>query len=57
MDPKNPVTVAYYDTYLGPPNDPNYRTPVFNGAAEKEIDADELIHGVEQCIFVHDVDV
>ena len=30
MDPKNPVTVAYYDTYLGPPNTDRY--PVFNGA-------------------------
>jgi hypothetical protein len=30
MDPRNPVTVAYYDTYLGPPNED--RTPVFNGA-------------------------
>ncbi len=30
MDPKNPVTVAYYDTYLGPPNEDRY--PVFNGA-------------------------
>ncbi len=30
MDVKNPVTVAYYDTYLGPPN--HDRTPVFNGA-------------------------
>ncbi len=32
MDPKNPVTVGYYDTYVGPPNDPDFRTPVFNGA-------------------------
>ncbi len=30
MDPKNPVTVAYFDTYLGPPNTDRY--PVFNGA-------------------------
>ncbi|MEE9180424.1 MAG: hypothetical protein V3U22_05960, partial [Vicinamibacteria bacterium] len=30
MDPKNPVTVGYYDTYLGPPNAD--RTAVFNGA-------------------------
>lgn len=29
-DPKNPQTVAYYDTYLGPMN--TDRTPVFNGA-------------------------
>ncbi|MCA9738235.1 MAG: hypothetical protein R3E98_04135 [Gemmatimonadota bacterium] len=31
MDPKNPVTVGYYDTYIGPPNDPDYRYPMFNG--------------------------
>ncbi len=30
MDPKNPVTVAYFDTYLGSPNTDRY--PVFNGA-------------------------
>ncbi|HMB89229.1 MAG TPA: hypothetical protein VKP65_00185 [Rhodothermales bacterium] len=30
MDPKDPVTVAYYDTYLGPPNTDRY--PMFNGA-------------------------
>jgi len=29
-DPTNPVTVAYYDTYLGPPNTDRY--PMFNGA-------------------------
>ena len=29
MDPTNPMTVAHYDTYLGPPNAD--RTPVFNG--------------------------
>ena len=29
-DPKNPSTVAYYDTYLGPPNEDRY--PMFNGA-------------------------
>lgn len=29
-DPKNPQTVAYYDTYLGPPNADRY--PMFNGA-------------------------
>ncbi|WP_420633098.1 LVIVD repeat-containing protein [Candidatus Palauibacter sp.] len=29
MDPTNPMTVAHYDTYLGPPN--HDRTPVFNG--------------------------
>ncbi len=30
MDPENPVTVAYYDTYLGPPNKDRY--DMFNGA-------------------------
>jgi hypothetical protein len=30
MDPANPVTVAYYDTYTGPPNTDSYA--VFNGA-------------------------
>ena len=30
MDPRNPSTVAYFDTYLGPPNTDRY--PVFNGA-------------------------
>lgn len=30
MDPENPVTVGYYDTYLGPENTDRY--PVFNGA-------------------------
>ena len=30
MDPANPVTVAYYDTYTGPPNTDS--NPVFNGA-------------------------
>lgn len=29
QDPENPVTVGYYDTYLGPLNDDFY--PVFNG--------------------------
>ncbi|MCB0718189.1 MAG: hypothetical protein KDD65_07070 [Bacteroidetes bacterium] len=29
-DPTNPTTVAYYDTYLGPPNTDRY--PMFNGA-------------------------
>ncbi len=29
-DPKNPVTVAYYDTYLGPPNTDRYS--MFNGS-------------------------
>ena len=31
MDPKNPVTVGYYDTYVGSPNDPDFRYPMFNG--------------------------
>jgi hypothetical protein len=30
MDPHNPVTVGYYDTYVGPPNTDRY--PMFNGA-------------------------
>ena len=30
MDPENPVTVAYYDTYTGPPNKDRYG--MFNGA-------------------------
>lgn len=30
MDPKNPTTVAYYDTYLGAPNTDRYA--MFNGA-------------------------
>lgn len=30
QDPLNPLTVGYYDTYLGPPN--TQRTPMFNGA-------------------------
>ena len=42
MDPKNPVTVAYYDTYLGPPNTDRY--PVFNGAFGVDVrNADGLI--------------
>jgi hypothetical protein len=32
MDPANPVTVGYYDTYSGPPNARDFRNPVFNGA-------------------------
>ncbi len=41
-DPKNPVTVGYYDTYLGPPNEDRY--PVFNGAFGVDIrNADGLI--------------
>jgi hypothetical protein len=42
LDPKNPVTVAYYDTYTGPPNADRY--PVFNGAFGVDIrNADGLI--------------
>jgi hypothetical protein len=42
MDPKNPVTVAYYDTYTGPPNEDRY--PVFNGAFGVDVrNADGLI--------------
>ena len=42
LDPSNPVTVAYYDTYLGPPN--TDRTAVFNGAFGVDIrNADGLI--------------
>ena len=32
MDPANPVTVAYYDTYLGPPNPGGGTGAMFNGA-------------------------
>jgi len=32
MDPTNPVTVGYYDTYIGSPNARDFRNPVFNGA-------------------------
>ena len=31
MDPRNPVTIGYYDTYVGSPDGPDAR-PVFNGA-------------------------
>ena len=42
MDPTNPVTVAYYDTYLGPPNTDRY--PMFNGAFGVDVrNADGLI--------------
>ena len=42
MDPKNPVTVGYYDTYLGPPN--TDRTAVYNGCFGVDIrNADGLI--------------
>lgn len=42
MDPHNPATVAYYDTYLGPPNTDRY--PVFNGAFGVDVrNADGLI--------------
>ena len=32
MDPKNPVTVAYYDTYIGPPNETSTRCSTAPGA-------------------------
>ncbi len=42
MDPHNPVTVAYYDTYVGPPNTRRY--PMFNGAFGVDVrNADGLI--------------
>ena len=42
MDPKNPETVAYYDTYLGAPNTDRY--PMFNGAFGVDVrNADGLI--------------
>ena len=42
MDPYNPVTVAYYDTYVGPPN--TRRNPMFNGAFGVDVrNADGLI--------------
>ena len=42
MDPKNPVTVAWYDTYLGPLNEDF--TPVFNGNFGVDVrNADGLI--------------
>ena len=42
MDPKDPVTVGYYDTYLGPPN--RDRTAVYNGAFGVDVrNADGLI--------------
>ncbi len=41
-DPKNPVTVGYYDTYIGPLNE--NRPPVFNGAFGIDVrNADGLI--------------
>ncbi|HJO05366.1 MAG TPA: hypothetical protein QGG47_15480 [Acidobacteriota bacterium] len=44
MDPENPVTVAYYDTYLGPPN-PD-RPAMFNGLFGVDVrNADGLIVG------------
>ena len=44
MDPKNPVTVGYYDTYVGSPNDPDFRYPMFNGAFGVDVrNADGLI--------------
>ena len=42
MDPRNPVTVAYYDTYVGPPN--TRRNAMFNGAFGVDVrNADGLI--------------
>ena len=42
LDPKNPVTVGYYDTYVGPPN--TRRNPMFNGAFGVDVrNADGLI--------------
>jgi len=42
MDPENPETVAYYDTYTGPPNADRY--PMFNGAFGVDVrNADGLI--------------
>ncbi len=42
MDPKNPVTVGYYDTYPGSPNEDRY--PMFNGAFGVDVrNADGLI--------------
>ena len=42
QDPTNPVTVGYYDTYIGPRN--TTRTPVFNGAFGIDVrNADGLI--------------
>jgi hypothetical protein len=44
MDPSNPVTVAYYDTYLGPPN--SDRSAMFNGLFGVDVrNADGLIVG------------
>ena len=42
MDPENPVTVGYFDTYVGPPNKDRY--PMFNGAFGIDVrNADGLI--------------
>lgn len=42
MDPHNPQTVAYYDTYTGPPNADRY--PMFNGSFGVDVrNADGLI--------------
>jgi len=42
LDPTNPTTVAYYDTYTGPPNPVRY--PMFNGAFGVDVrNADGLI--------------
>ena len=39
MDPANPVTVAYYDTYVGPPNTDRYA--MFNGAFGVDVRNDD----------------
>ena len=39
IDPENPATVAYYDTYLGPENTDRY--PVFNGAFGVDVRNDD----------------
>jgi len=42
QDPANPVTIGYYDTYIGPRS--TTRTPVFNGAFGIDVrNADGLI--------------
>ena len=44
MDPANPVTVGYYDTFIGPANDPEWRYPMFQGAFGVDVrNADGLI--------------
>jgi len=42
QDPANPLTIGYYDTYIGPRS--TTRTPVFNGAFGIDVrNADGLI--------------